>query len=358
LDSSRCFGYLDARRSLNLLKKSLQKFKGKKHSTRNESISELKSHLDSIKKELSDTQKQITLLEKSNISEWEKIDFVDRKSVNDLRFCEKKLSKEINQSQKLIKAKSKTLLITEISLLPVVFLLLIISGVGPDLMNSVIEEQGTFQSKYFIENLRGDTLDTWKSWRLFGTTMNVNIIAPNNISSEKVSIVTNAISSMEAQEIDDSLTHKGPKGSSSMYYFGWQGALNDLASKVEQTKYKLPLEFNIIKSSDREGDIVITLSNIRDTDGYTGYTKSVVEGNEILKSFITIYDVSNLSSEQLATITRHEFGHALGLGHSTAPEDLMAPTIDMTTPYISECNVAGLVDLYNGGEGSKTVCEK
>ncbi len=188
--------------------------------------------------------------------------------------------------------------------------------------------------------------------------MNVNIIAPNNISNDKINIVANAISSMEAQEIDDSITHKGPKGSSSLYYMGWQGALNDAASKAGETKYQLPLEFNIIKSNDREGDIVITLSNIRDTDGYTGYTKSVVEENEILKSFITIYDVSNLTEEQLATITRHEFGHALGLGHSTAPEDLMAPTIDMTTPYISECNVAGIVDLYNGGEGSSTICEK
>ena len=92
-------------------------------------------------------------------------------------------------------------------------------------------------------------------------------------------------------------------------------------------------------------------------DGYTGYTKSIVEESEILKSFITIYDVSNLSNEQLETITRHEFGHALGLGHSTAPEDLMAPSIDMTYPYISECNVAAIVDLYNGAEDS-TVCEK
>ena len=106
-----------------------------------------------------------------------------------------------------------------------------------------------------------------------------------------------------------------------------------------------------------EGDVVITLSNLRDADGYTGYTKSVVEGHEILKSFITIYDVNNLSDEELSTIVRHEFGHAIGLGHSTAPEDLMAPNIDMTVPYISECNVDAITDLYSGIQGS-TVCEK
>jgi len=358
VDSSRCIRNLNARKSIDLLKNSFEKFKRKNSSTKNESIGQLKDHLNLIEKELFKTQQKIELLEKTNnISEWDKIDFIDGKTVNDLISHEKKLTGEISQSKKQIKAKSKTLLITEVSLLPVVFLLIIVSGVGPDLMNSMVEEQGTLQSKYFIQNLRGDSLDIWKSWRLLGTTMNVNIIAPNNISNEKINVVANAISSMEAQEIDDSLTHKGPKGTSSLYYLGWQGALNDIASKVKPTKYQLPLEFNIMKSNGREGDIVITLSNIRDMDGYTGYTKSIVEDSEILKSFITIYDVSNLSNEQLETITRHEFGHALGLGHSTAPEDLMAPSIDMTYPYISECNVAAIVDLYNGAEDS-TICEK
>ena len=114
---------------------------------------------------------------------------------------------------------------------------------------------------------------------------------------------------------------------------------------------------NILTSEGGEGDIIITFSNLRDSDGYTGYTKAIVDGNEILKSFITVYDVNNLNDEELETIVRHEFGHALGLGHSTASEDLMAPNIDMTVPYISECNIDAIVDLYNGIEGS-TVCEK
>ncbi len=326
---------------------------------RQKDIGKLRAHLETMKKELNQTQDQIKVFEKSSkkISEWDNLENISGKSIKDLREQESKLSKEISSVQKELKSRSKVLLLTEISLLPVVMLLLIISGVGPNIMDNITNEQNSLSSRYLVENLRGDTLDTWKSWRLVGTTMNVNIISPSNITPDKVDVVSNAISSMEAISIDNSLLHKGPKGTSSLYYTGWKGALNDISSKKGKTQYNLPTEFNVMKSKNGEGDIIITLSNLKDVDGYTGYTKSVVEGNEILKSFITIYDVNNLTDEQLATITRHEFGHALGLGHSTAPEDLMAPTIDMTYPFISECNVSAMFDLYNGNAGSKTVCE-
>ncbi len=109
-----------------MLKNSFEKFKRKNSSTKNESIGQLKDHLNLIEKELFKTQQKIELLEKSNsISEWDEIDFVDGKTVNDLISHENKLTNEINHSKKQIKAKSKTLLITEISLLPVLFLLII-----------------------------------------------------------------------------------------------------------------------------------------------------------------------------------------------------------------------------------------
>ena len=328
--------------------------KNKKNNT--DSVGKLKSHLELMKMELDYTQKGIKEFRTKRKSDWEHLDLIEGKSINELKQHEKKLTKEISSTQKKIRSKSKTLLFTELTLLPVVFLLVMVSGLGNDFTNTVFQESESFKSKYFVENLRGDTMATWKSWRLLGTTMNVNILAPNNITPDKIEIVKNAITSMEAIEIDNSVNHKGPKGTTSMYYLGWQGALNDIAKRTD-TLYQLPLEFNVMNSDGGEGDIVITLSNVRDTDGYTGYTKSIVEGNEILKSFITIYDTSNLNEEELSTITRHEFGHALGLGHSTAPEDLMAPTIDMTTPYISHCNVAGIVDLYNGADESNTICE-
>lgn len=320
-------------------------------------VSRLKSHVDVMKKELDYTTKQIKRLEKNQkVSEWEKIDNVNGKSIDELKHQEKNLSQEITQIQKEIKkSQSKTLMITELSLLPVVVLLILISGLGNSIMDFSNDDTTSFKTRHLIENLRGDTVDTWKSWRLVGTTLNVNILNAKGLSENRIDVIKNAITSEESLEIDDSLTHKGPKGFSSTYYTGWAGALKHISS--EDTLYNIPTDFNVITSNGQEGDVIITLSNLRDGDGYTGYTKSVVDGNEILKSFITIYDVTNLTDEQLGTILRHEFGHALGLGHSTAPEDLMAPNIDMTVPYISECNINAVRDLYNGIQGS-TVCEK
>jgi hypothetical protein len=320
-------------------------------------ISRLKSHVDVMKKELDYTTKQIKLLEKNRkVSEWEEIDNFNGKSIDELKHQEKNLSQEITQIQKEIKkSQSKTLIITELSLLPVVILLILISGLGNSIMDFTNDETISFKTRHLIENLRGDTVDTWKSWRLVGTTLNVNVLNAKGLSENRIDVIKNAITSEESLEIDDSLTHKGPKGFSSTYFTGWAGALKNTASK--DTLYNIPTNFNVITSNGGEGDVIITLSNLRDGDGYTGYTKSVVDGNEILKSFITIYDVTNLTDEQLGTILRHEFGHALGLGHSTAPEDLMAPNIDMTVPYISECNINAIRDLYNGIQGS-TVCEK
>ena len=322
------------------------------------SMNRLKEHLDMMKQELNKTNKQIKQLENKNTTEWEGLDKVDGKSIDDLKQHENDIAKEIINIQKEIKkSRSKSLLIAELSVLPVVFLLIFMSGVTDNLLDSSSENPvGQMKTRYFTENLRGDTVDTWKSWRLTGTTLAVNILKSPRVTDHQLDVIHDAISSEKTTEFDDSIVHKGPKGTTSVYYQGWAGALK--SATVQNTKYQIPTNFDFINSSGGEGDIIITLSNIKDSDGYTGYTKSVTEENEILKSFITIYDISNLTDEQLATIVRHEFGHALGLGHSTATEDLMAPTIDMTIPYISECNVDAIADLYNANEGRKTICEK
>ena len=321
--------------------------KSPKFQRNKESIIKLKTHLELMKKELDGVSSQIKTFEKSKTrTEWEKIEFQEGNTINELREHEKKLSKEIATIKKEIKhSKSRKVLLTELFLLPVVFVLIMTSGAGNVFLDSSAPIESTsFKTRHMIENLRGDTVDTWKSWRLVGTSMNVNIVNAKGISDEQVDVIKNSIVSEKILEIDDSISHKGPKGSNSLYFEGWSGAL--LEASKNDSRYNIPVAFNTIQSYDGEGDIIITLSNLRDNDGYTGYTKSIVDGNEILKSFITIYDVSNLSDEELSTIVRHEFCHALGLGHSTSPEDLIAPTIEFVfQPAISSAASLTTVEI-------------
>jgi len=220
------------------------------------------------------------------------------------------------------------------------------------------EDQYSLTSKYVTENLRGDTIDTWKFWNIIpGSALTVNIVNSELLDDDKILIIKDAITSYETILIDDALTHKGPKGTSSTYYLGWTGSLKN-AAELYPTKYPIPNNFDIIESKRGEGDIIILLSKLKDTDGYSGFTKSTVDGNEILKTSITIYDVNNLSENQLSTLVLHEMGHAMGLAHSTAPEDLMAPVITTNFPYISECDIAAIAALYNGEIQGQVVCEK
>lgn len=212
---------------------------------------------------------------------------------------------------------------------------------------------------YVIQNLKGDTIDTWLSWRLVdGETLHINIVNGKKYQ-ERFEVIKEAILSTESIEIDDSLLHKGPKGSTSLYYMGWAGALKE-ASKIRDTAYNIPTGLGVIESGRGEGDITIELTNMRNGDGFTGYTRTLADDaqNQILKSHITIYEIESLSDNQLQTIMRHELAHALGLAHASAPEDLMYPTIQTEFPYISECDIDALVHLYDGGKTSQVVCDK
>lgn len=216
----------------------------------------------------------------------------------------------------------------------------------------------SFTSKYLIQNLRGDTIDTVSSWKLGeGESLYVNIINSANIPEDNLERVKNAIFSEDVIDIDNFLLHKGPAGTYSTYYLGWQGALKSAAKS--ETKLVIPTKFDIVESSSGMGDISITLTSLKDTDGYSGFTKSIADEseNQILKSQITIYEADKLTGNQIDAILRHEMGHALGLAHSTAPEDLMAPKMQTEYPFISPCDVDAIISLYDGQSSSQVVCQ-
>lgn len=224
------------------------------------------------------------------------------------------------------------------------------------LMNAVLPIHQNYSSIYLIQNLQGDTVDTWVAWNIAdGRVINILIINTADVPQSMINAVKDAILSTKTVTIDDSLTGKGSKGTSSTYFVGWEGAIKN--AYLEPTKRYIPQKFDINESPDGVGDIEIILTNDVNPDGYSGYTKSIVDGNEILKSKITIFKADKLDTVMLESIVRHEFGHAMGLGHSTATEDLMSPMLP-DYPYISGCDVDTLKGLYNGDKNSKVVCQK
>lgn len=276
---------------------------------------------------------------------------------------QKALTEKINSNllfqQKQVKKLFLTLIIIGISL---VTIFPIYSMLVSDSIQGVqykMDEMEAMKSSYVIENLRGDTIDTWLSWNLVkGDVLYVNIINSDEFP-EKAEIVKNSVMSNDVITIDDSLLHKGPKGQTSEYYKGWGGALKAASAKKDTISY-IPENVKIVDSKTGQGNIIVKLERTSNTDGYSGFTKSIADESQhqILKSQITIYDVDKISNEELEAISRHEFGHALGLAHSTAPEDLMFPIIQTNYPYISECDIEALEKLYDGNQNSMVICEK
>ena len=269
-------------------------------------------------------------------------------------FLEKTVEIEQKEKEAAVKKYYKTAILAAVAIA-------VVAGVYSVMFAELAGQQYQVQavnqpSGYVIQNLRGDEIDTWIAWRVPEDAVMRIAVTGKALTPERFELVKQVLIDTEPMEIDSSLLHKGPKGTTLIHYAGWAGAM--LAAAETPTQFVIPTKFEVSDGSGM-GDINIKLETVLNPDGFSGWTSSIVDevNNQILKSDITIYQTQDYTDNQLSAIVRHEVGHALGLAHSSAPEDLMAPRMTTEFPYISPCDVAAMVGLYDSGGSSSVTCE-
>jgi len=309
---------------------------------------------------ISDSEKQVVEIheQKEDLKEeLEKIHSESKEKDMEKILLEEMVDMEQKEKHIAIKKYYKTVIIAAFSIA-------IIAGVYSYMFAELagqqyrVQDLGDVNSAYVIQNLKGDTIDTWLSWRLVeGDPLRVTILNGENYPPGILEVVKQTIISEYPIEIDDSLTGKGPRGEKSEYYLGWNGAL--IAAAQTPSEVYIPTKMELI-DSESGADITVILVDEENADGFTGWTVSIADDdvNQVLKSKVTIFNVDELNEDQVAAITRHELGHVMGLVHSSDDLDLMHPVIRTQFPYISECNVSAIHHLYDGGKSSKVECEK
>ena len=261
----------------------------------------------------------------------------------------------INELKNKIKSieQNQNILINQINKRQLIIVISIVVGIAIfvdiDTLNKHEVGQGLLKSNYEIEDLKGEKINTWVSWKITsGDLFHIHVLASPLVTDERMKVIRDVIFSNQTVTMEYST-----------YYKGWEGALQEASRKY--TKFPIPWDFYTEITDTGTGNIIIKLTNLENPDGYTAYTKSITDaGNhQILKSEITIYEVDKLSDDNLALMLRHELGHGFGLAHSDEPSDLMHATIDPPQgQYISECDVEALVGLYNGSEKNHVVCQR
>ncbi len=180
-------------------------------------------------------------------------------------------------------------------------------------------------------------------------TIDVTLVNDVYTNKDRIGVVTEVVTSTEFYTVEDNLLHKDIPGVYSPYYRGWQGAIDNTNST------NLKLNFQVTNQGG--GDIIISLTPQSSPDGYSGSAWPLYVNGEISKVYITIYDVDKISLNGLYSVLMHEMGHALGIGHSTAPEEVMHEKITTPYPYVSPCTMQALEFVYSVGPG-KVTCLK
>lgn len=282
---------------------------------------------------------------KKNPKNSEESDDKSAKSIDELKDEIRKLSEKQDKILKVVNKKTKIIAITTI---PTIIIILIFVFSANHYFVATKEIAYGLQSNYEIEDLKGEKIDTWVSWRITpGDPFHIHVQSSPEVTDHRLQMIRDVIFSNDTTKIDNQT-----------YYKGWDGAVQEVSKRY--TKFPIPLHFHTVITDFGNGNIIIKLTNLENADGYSGYTKSImdVSNHQLLKSEVTIYKVDQLDDEQFKTILRHELGHGFGLGHSDVQGDLMYPMLDDQNYGISECDIQTLAGLYSGEERSHVICTK
>ena len=131
-------------------------------------------------------------------------------------------------------------------------------------------------------------------------------------------------------------------------FIGWQGALDRLTQAYPDNN--VPNKFQLV-TNELLADITVKLDSLPDVNknrggvALTTSTPTLMIPHTIGVSII-VFDADDKNKLIVASIMRHELGHALGLGHTERFNDLMSPAIIFDMKTISSHNIESLYQLY------------
>src|SRR5574338_1253516 len=216
-------------------------------------------------------------------------------SIDELKDEIKKMEEKQDRILKTVGKRTKIIIVA----IPVMALLLYVSTTY---FESRQEFGYALTSNYEIEDLKGQKITTWVSWKINeGDEFHIHVLSSPEVTDARMNWIKDTILNNDTVKIRNET-----------YYVGWSGAIQE--AEKRETLYPIPIHFHTVTTDYGSGNILIQLKNLENGDGYIAYTKSITDASnhQILKSEITIYEVDKLTEVEFRNILRHELGHAFG----------------------------------------------